>query len=181
MERNWSYTIPDGEHEGITLWSGRYCTVCAIVLCRAVQTDNRCWKWYILANKRGIGAPDFKGYWNLPCGFIEKGETGEQAASRETLEETGVFRYPTDFKFLNADTDPSISNNGNITLNYTSIFQRNNLPTIKSGIDTFGSEINEVAEVKWIPIDDIDNYKWAFHHKELIDKTIYEEHLKTSC
>ena len=28
-----------------------------------------------------------KGYWTLPCGFLENGETVEQGAARETLEE----------------------------------------------------------------------------------------------
>lgn len=183
MERNWSYTIQEGEHKGVTLWSGRYCAVCAIVFCRANVDSgyNKEWKWFILANKRGIGTPDFQGYWNLPCGFIERGESGEQAASRETLEETGVFRYPIDFKFLSVETDPNISNNSNITLRYTSIFQRNNLPTTKTGIETFGGEKDEVAEVKWISIDEIDNYKWAFHHKELIDKIVSEGQLRVNC
>ncbi len=31
-----------------------------------------------------------KGSWSLPCGFMEIDETAEQAAVRETLEETGV-------------------------------------------------------------------------------------------
>ncbi len=31
-----------------------------------------------------------KGYWSFPCGFMEVDETTEQAAARETLEETGL-------------------------------------------------------------------------------------------
>jgi ADP-ribose pyrophosphatase YjhB (NUDIX family) len=31
-----------------------------------------------------------KGYWSFPCGFMEIDETTEQAAVRETLEETGL-------------------------------------------------------------------------------------------
>lgn len=31
-----------------------------------------------------------KGYWTLPAGFMENGETLERGAQRETLEETGV-------------------------------------------------------------------------------------------
>lgn len=31
-----------------------------------------------------------KGYWSFPCGFMEIDETAEEAARRETLEETGL-------------------------------------------------------------------------------------------
>ena len=32
-----------------------------------------------------------KGYWTLPAGFLENGETTAEGASRETLEETGAI------------------------------------------------------------------------------------------
>jgi hypothetical protein len=31
-----------------------------------------------------------------------------------------------------------------------------------------GGEIDEVTEVKWIPVSQIDRYPWAFNHKEVI-------------
>jgi ADP-ribose pyrophosphatase YjhB (NUDIX family) len=42
----------------------------------------------ILLARRGIEPR--KGFWNLPCGFLENEETIEQGAVREVLEETGV-------------------------------------------------------------------------------------------
>ena len=36
------------------------------------------------------GRPPFEGDWALPGGFVELGETTEEACVRETLEETGV-------------------------------------------------------------------------------------------
>jgi len=61
--RNTSYTITEGEHEGETYWSGRYTAVSGII------TANVNGEFYVLANKRGEGCPDYAGYWNMPCGF----------------------------------------------------------------------------------------------------------------
>lgn len=173
MERNWSYTIKEGEHAGQTLWSGRYCAVCAIVFCKT-QYGGKEGKWCVLANKRGSGTPDFQGLWNMPCGFIEKGESGEQAAARETEEETGLFVYPSDFSFWSVETDPNTSNNGNITLRYITQFTRKTLPALKNPTELetlgLGGEKDEVEVSEWIPLDEIENYQWAFHHKELIYK-----------
>lgn len=163
--RNWSYTIKEGEYSGKTLWSGRYCAVCAIVIRRFNG------EFYVLANQRGNGCPDFQGYWNLPCGFIEADETGEQAACRECFEETGVFVYPNQFVFNSVETDPTISNNGNITLRYCNFSDAmENLPTIGE----FSGEKNEVSKAAWINTKHLENYKWAFHHKELLNIIIQD-------
>jgi 8-oxo-dGTP diphosphatase len=43
---------------------------------------------YVLLVRRAH--PPFKGYYGLPSGFVEVGETVEQACRRELTEETGV-------------------------------------------------------------------------------------------
>lgn len=45
---------------------------------------------YFLANKRGTETPDFQGYWNCPCGYIDFDETEEDAVCREIMEETDM-------------------------------------------------------------------------------------------
>ena len=162
MERNWSYTIPEGEHKGEVLWSGRYCCVCAIVACKVGD------KIYILANRRAT--PDFQGFWNMPCGFIECSETGEQAASREVYEETGVFIYPERFNFYSVETDPTVSNNAHVTLYFIAQLKRATLPSVVIDYD-------ECTDATWIPISEIHTYDWAFHHEELIEDIIEENEL----
>lgn len=158
--KNWSYTITEGEHAGKTLWSGRYCAVAAFVF----LIDEG--KVYILANKRGSGTPDYQGYWNCPCGFIEADESAEEACSREVLEETGYKIPANKFKLFGVETEPEKCNNGNITLRYRTIVEKDEL----ENINTLSGEENEVDEIKWIPINEIDNYLWAFGHKERINE-----------
>lgn len=165
MEKNWSYKIPDGPHAGKTLWSGRYCAVAAFVFkCKDGQ-------WSVLANLRGSGTPDYQGCWNAVCGFLEANETAQQCCSREIFEETGYIIEPKKFLQVYTQTDPETSNNGNVTLRHIAIYFEGEEP---SKGEAKGGEENEVAEVQWIPIDDIYNFKWAFNHLQVIDDLFYE-------
>lgn len=153
--KNWSYTIKEGEHTGKTLWSGRYCAVAAFVFCKIFGT------WCVLANKRGSGTPNYQGYWNCSCGFIEADETGEEGCARETKEETGYIIPSSSFKFDSVNTKPG----DNVTLRYVAII--NGVP---EKVTPSGGEANEVESVAWIPMEYLDKYKWAFNHKALIEE-----------
>lgn len=164
MKKNWSYKITDPNHSkcGTTLWSGRYAAVCGIVLVNCKQDT------FVLANLRGSGTPDYQGYWNLPCGFLEANETGEEGISREIFEECGLTLAPSCFSLLNVETDPRYCNNGNVTIRYITLRRTLELPKLK--YENINGEENEVESVKWINIKEIDNYKWAFNHDVLIKK-----------
>ena len=158
MEKNWSYTIPDGPYAGTTLWSGRYCAVAAFVFRRIEGI------WSVLANRRGPGTPDYQGCWNAVCGFLEADENAQQGCSREILEETGYIIKPEKFLQVFTHTDPETSNNANVTIRHIAILFNDEIKKDKA----IGGEENEVEDIKWIPIDDIYDYEWAFNHKELI-------------
>ena len=161
---NWSYKITDLDHPkcGTTLWSGRYCAVCGIVLVNCKQDT------FVLANLRGSGTPDYQGYWNLPCGFLEDNETGAEGVCREIFEECGLTLAPSCFSLFDVETDPLTCNNGNVTIRYIALRTILELPKLK--YENINGEENEVESVKWINIKEIDNYKWAFNHDILIKK-----------
>ncbi len=119
--------------------------------------------WHVLANKRGDGTPDYQGYWNAPCGYLDYDETTSEAAMREVYEETGVkLNKVTFFEFDDSPCD----NHQNVTFKYYSIISDPQLVNIS--VNNRGGEINEVKDIKWIPITKIFNYNWAFNHDEII-------------
>ncbi len=151
------------QHEGKTYWVSRS----VAVACFVFTTIND--RFHVLANQRGEGSADFHGYWNAPCGYLDFGETTAEAAIRETYEETGVqLRY---VDFAGFDDNPK-SEHQNVTFYYFSFIKENTL--INNIFNNRGGEENEVSDVKWIPIDELDNYQWAFGHKNIIKKIAYE-------
>lgn len=171
-EKNYSYTIQEGPHKGETLWSGCYSATCGITILRVKRFLRRS-KYYILANKRGKGTPDFKHMWNLPCGFIEPSESGPECVRREILEECGIDIPAKLFVFLETDTRPSTRNKGHITLRYLAIIDKNTKGIDTSHFDeigTTGGEENEVEERKWINIDKVQDYEWAFNHADVLKR-----------
>ena len=149
------------QHEGKTYWISRSVAVACFVF--TTINDKIC----VLANQRGEGSADFHGYWNAPCGYLDFGETTVEAAIRETYEETGVRINKVDF--VGFDDNPK-SEHQNVTFRYCSYVSDNTL--INDIYNLNGGEVDEVANVKWIPYDELDNYKWAFGHKELIIKLL---------
>lgn len=117
--------------------------------------------WTVLANQRGPGAPTSRGLWNVPCGYLDYGESAVEAAARETFEETGV-EIPLDkLKMMGVNSEPSRHPHAkdNVTIRFAAVLDgtTDDYPTSAAN-----SEPGEVTDIAWIPFSDIGKYKWAF-------------------
>ena len=155
------------KEDGKKYWISRSIAVASFIFS---FIDN---KLCILANLRGSGTPDFQNCWNCPCGYLDYDETTKEAACREVREETGIVITPNDLILHYVQDDPC-ENQQNVTLRYRAF-----ITSIKE-VPLTGGEENEVAEIKWIPINEIDNYTWAFNHNQII-KSIYNDIFRTVC
>lgn len=151
---------------GETEWVAR--NIAALVM---IIGYNKKGKPYVLANKRGPKTPDpeFRGCWCMPCGYLDYNETIKEAAVREVFEETGVKLNIHNLILFYINDNPNDDKRQNVTFRYRY--------TIKENIEDINltsknSEEEEVSSIKWIPIDDIDNYKWAFNHDKIIKEEV---------
>ena len=117
----------------------------------------------ILAVKRGPGCPDEVGKWCCPCGYLDYDETLKECCSREIKEETNLTVVPQLLIYWSINDDPK-ENRQNVTVRYVSFSETYAGQTIHSG----NSEPDEVEDIKWIGLDEIGNYDWAFGHLQLI-------------
>lgn len=150
--------------DGKRYWVSRSVAVSTFLFIRDVG------EIYVLANKRGKGSADFQGLWNCPCGYLDFDETGEEAAVREVREETGYILESKELILDKVITCPR-QNHQNVTLRYIC---EKDISEIKILDGDFGGEEEEVEEVKLINIKNIDEYEWAFGHKEIIKEIVIE-------
>jgi len=117
----------------------------------------------VLANKRGPGLPNHVGQWNVVSGYLDFDETLKEAAVREVFEETGLTIDPNNLKLVRVEDDPKRENQV-ILFRYHCWYNGD-----KNAITNKNSEPNEVDEVKWIPLTDLDKYEWTSeNHKRTI-------------
>ena len=147
-----------------TLYSGRYCAVSGFIY---AIVDGQ---YSVLANLRGNGVPDYKGFWNCPCGFLEGDEDSKEGIQREVKEECGINLDYNKLKVVFTETDPWICNNGNVTIRHKTYLGKQSQIRSSSIYELNGGEENEVSKISWIPLKEVKDYKWAFNHRDLIFK-----------
>lgn len=161
--------------DGREAWLSRSVVVAvtAVVLCGAEP--------YVLINRRGPGLPNYVGYWNLPCGYLDYDETTSEAAVREVWEECGVDVRPlwqsAIVEYMNSvwglDSTPKGAKQ-NVSLHYGLLTEVDTLPQVC----TLNAEQNEVSEVCWWPLRKVDELEYAFGHDQKINlflQRIYED------
>ncbi|MBS0244306.1 MAG: NUDIX hydrolase [Proteobacteria bacterium] len=118
-----------------------------------VAIDN---KGRILFIRRG--RPPFKGHYALPGGFVDVGETVEDACRRELIEETGVKAGK--LTLIGVYSDPRRDPRGHTVS--VAFLARVRSPKAKAGDDA--------AAVEWL--DDWKRAKLAFDHKKILKRAM---------
>lgn len=117
-----------------------------------------------LANKRGTKTSEYKNFWNLPSGYLNWNETGEEGAIRETWEECGVYVDPEKLKLEEVDTNPGSNPRQNVILRYMT--ELDEFPEL----DQKKIQGEETVEVKMIKLSELENYNFAWKQLETIKR-----------
>lgn len=98
----------------------------------------------------------FKDHLSLPGGFVNEGELVEDAAKRETWEETSLTIEP--IEILGVYSDPNRDPRGHVlTVVWVAI--------VVNGVARAN---DESIEVQWVSLNDIDSTRLAFDHKQIL-------------
>lgn len=161
-----NFSIIDSK-TGREYWISR--SVAVIVILFAYDLKG---KQYVLTVKRGKGTPDpeYVGVHCLPCGYLDFDETTQEAAARELFEETGVKVNPDDLKLLSINDNPSDDKRQNITFRYFIEIKGIPIEGINQILTNEFSEKDEVDFAEFIPVVNIDDYKWAFNQDKIINQ-----------
>lgn len=157
--QNKSYNV-----DGKLIWESRSVALVGVVLIEQGGT------LYVLLSQRGKGSADYQGLWNVPCGYLDWDENGYDGVCREIYEETGLdvlnwggYCYGVKQPFY-VNTEIT-ENRQNVALSYGILLKTfESLPQLT----TEHSDPNEVEQAKWVRVEDLDKYDFAFCHDKRI-------------
>ena len=153
---------------GREYWISRSIAAVVCIIAKSIHGDS-----YVLAVQRGKGTPDpeYVGAYCMPCGYLDYDETIVQAAQREVKEETGLTFPISDFKLVYINDNPLSDKRQNVTFRY---LVKSDIPIedLELLFTTKNSEKDEVSNIRFIKLSDIEIYKWAFNHETLIKEII---------
>lgn len=118
-----------------------------------------------LLNKRG-DSKDTGGLWNMPSGYLDWGETGEECAARELYEECGLsIPSSSEIKLVEVSTNPA-NYKQHVILRYIAY-----VPSATDfSLSMQNAETGEVSEIAWVKLSKLDNYHMAWGQCETIKR-----------
>jgi len=160
--------------DGRIIWESRSVAVNGVILIDVIDFDSP--GPYALVSERGKNAADNIGLWNNVAGYLDYDESGTDALIRETWEEVGInisnmIEDAIQVYSVNIDqpwhvqTNPTDNNKQNVSLRYGLYTKQRWFPVLHAD----NNEIEgEVGKMKWVHIEDLHHYDWAWGHDQII-------------
>lgn len=114
----------------------------------------------ILLMRRSENSKAYPGHWGLVAGWMEWGETIEEALKREAMEEIGVEIEVIKFLGKYYDSKGRHPTKTSVCLPH--------LCKIKSG-DPKVNQLEEVQDVKWFKPEEVRELDLAYDHKKMLE------------
>lgn len=146
-------SVEDGEK----YWVSQRQVGCGIFLFR--KNDNNI---EVCIVKRNADVEDFGGRWCCPCGYLDADETGEECASRELHEETGIYIAPEGLTLVNVSTSPK-EYGQHVCLEYAHIMTE---ADFLMNPEFYPVDLDEIDTVMWVNIRELGKYRLCFNHAE---------------
>ena len=162
--------------EGKQVWDSRSVAVVGMILMKHEG------EIYVIIGRRGPASPNEENKYCLPCGYLDKGETCEEAVVREVWEESGFNCYKAVEQYtvlhdqmhfpwrIHSIPDTELQN---VSMHYALFLDSEaNMHRDVAILPELTFENNavegEVDEVKWVKVDDLHLYDMAFNHESTI-------------
>lgn len=146
---------------GRELWHSRNVAVCVTIIRPNPENQSAL---QVLVGKRGKAVTD-SGLWCMPCGYLDWDEDVFDAARREVFEEVNLEIERESLEMMEVDSNPEKARQ-NVTVHFLAYL------TEVVDQDFTPKDFKEVEEIRWIDLEDADNFDWAFDHKARVNNLI---------